>query len=167
MLGEIDFQHPLFAPFADPRFSDFTRIHFGNIAGSIRRKSPARGCWRDSTGTPMRRSRNSVGTGRLFVLTSGWHPGTASWPCPRSSCRCFYSCWNKRRRQRHAGAIPGRDAVTPERGATNSAAGHLPQTGWHDGRFISGQRKFFGNGSARHLHNHMRSRRRFASISIR
>src|SRR5262249_36303899 len=28
MLGEIDFQHPLFAPFADPRFSDFTKIHF-------------------------------------------------------------------------------------------------------------------------------------------
>jgi hypothetical protein len=28
MLGQIDFQHPLFAPFADPRFSDFTKIHF-------------------------------------------------------------------------------------------------------------------------------------------
>ncbi|PYK98698.1 MAG: hypothetical protein DME19_11480 [Verrucomicrobia bacterium] len=28
MLGQIDFQHPLFAPFADPRYSDFTRIHF-------------------------------------------------------------------------------------------------------------------------------------------
>jgi hypothetical protein len=28
LLGEIDFQHPFFAPFADPRFSDFTKIHF-------------------------------------------------------------------------------------------------------------------------------------------
>src|SRR5207244_3720624 len=28
MLAEIDFRHPLFAPFADPRFSDFTKIHF-------------------------------------------------------------------------------------------------------------------------------------------
>jgi len=28
MLGQIDFEHPLFAPFADPRFSDFTKIHF-------------------------------------------------------------------------------------------------------------------------------------------
>ena len=28
MLARIDFQHPLFAPFADPRFSDFTKIHF-------------------------------------------------------------------------------------------------------------------------------------------
>jgi len=28
MLAQIDFAHPLFAPFADPRFSDFTKIHF-------------------------------------------------------------------------------------------------------------------------------------------
>lgn len=28
MLAQIDFTHPLFAPFADPRFSDFTKIHF-------------------------------------------------------------------------------------------------------------------------------------------
>jgi len=27
MLGEMDFRHPLFAAFADARFSDFTRIH--------------------------------------------------------------------------------------------------------------------------------------------
>jgi hypothetical protein len=30
MLGEIDFRHPLFEPFAEPRFSDFTKIHFWN-----------------------------------------------------------------------------------------------------------------------------------------
>ena len=28
IFAEIDFSHPLFAPFADPRFSDFTKIHF-------------------------------------------------------------------------------------------------------------------------------------------
>ncbi len=28
MLGQIDFEHPLFAPFADPRFSDFTKLRF-------------------------------------------------------------------------------------------------------------------------------------------
>ena len=28
LFGEIDFSHPIFAPFADPRFSDFSRIHF-------------------------------------------------------------------------------------------------------------------------------------------
>ncbi len=28
LLAQIDFQHPLFTPFNDPRFSDFTKIHF-------------------------------------------------------------------------------------------------------------------------------------------
>jgi hypothetical protein len=28
LLGEIDFTHPLFLPFANPRYSDFTKIHF-------------------------------------------------------------------------------------------------------------------------------------------
>ncbi|MBL6765033.1 MAG: BatA domain-containing protein [Verrucomicrobiae bacterium] len=28
LLGEIDFRHPLFAPFADPRYGDFSKIHF-------------------------------------------------------------------------------------------------------------------------------------------
>ncbi|MEX2177048.1 MAG: BatA domain-containing protein [Pirellulaceae bacterium] len=28
LLGEIDFTHPLFVPFANPRYSDFTKIHF-------------------------------------------------------------------------------------------------------------------------------------------
>ena len=28
LLGKIDFQHPLFEPFADPRFSNFSKIHF-------------------------------------------------------------------------------------------------------------------------------------------
>jgi len=28
LLGEIDFRHPLFSPFADARYSDFSKIHF-------------------------------------------------------------------------------------------------------------------------------------------
>ena len=28
LLGQLDFEHPLLAPFSDPRFSDFTKIHF-------------------------------------------------------------------------------------------------------------------------------------------
>ena len=28
VFGQLDFQHPLFAPFADPLYSDFTRIRF-------------------------------------------------------------------------------------------------------------------------------------------
>jgi hypothetical protein len=74
MLDSIDFQHPLFAPFSDPRFGDFTRIHF----------------WRyrriDSAGHPQARVlakfdsgdpawlEIAVGSGSLLVWTSGWHP---------------------------------------------------------------------------------------------
>jgi hypothetical protein len=74
MLTEIDFRHPLFAPFADVRFSDFTKIHF----------------WKhrrvDAAGIPGARLLAQfdngdaaivevpVGRGRLLLLASGWHP---------------------------------------------------------------------------------------------
>jgi hypothetical protein len=74
MLGEMDFRHPIFASFADPRFSDFTKIHF----------------WKyyrlDPTGLPGARVLASfdsgdpslvevpTGKGRILILTSGWQP---------------------------------------------------------------------------------------------
>jgi len=74
MLGQIDFEDPLFAPFADPRFSDFTKIHFWKY----RRLDPAqlpgaRVLARFDDGGPalMEMPR---GKGRLLVLTSGWQP---------------------------------------------------------------------------------------------
>lgn len=74
MLAEIDFQHPLFAPFADPRFSDFTKIHFWQY----RRLDPAalpgaRVIARFDSGAPALLEM-PVGQGRLYVLASGWHP---------------------------------------------------------------------------------------------
>ena len=73
MLGQIDFEHPLFAPFADPRFSDFTKIHFwkhrrletGNIPAA---RVLARFDNGDAALVEIPR-----GKGRLFVLTAGWH----------------------------------------------------------------------------------------------
>jgi hypothetical protein len=74
MLSEIDFRHPLFAPFADPRFSDFTRIHFWNY----RRVEPAalpgaHVLARFDTGAPAI-LEIALGKGRVFILTSGWQP---------------------------------------------------------------------------------------------
>ena len=40
LLGEIDFSHPLFVPFANPRYSDFTKIHFWKHR-SFKLKEPA------------------------------------------------------------------------------------------------------------------------------
>jgi len=74
MLGRIDFEHPLFAPFADPRFSDFTKIHFWRhrrveLADLPGVDVPA--IFDD--GSPALFER-AVGAGRVIVLTSGWHP---------------------------------------------------------------------------------------------
>jgi Aerotolerance regulator N-terminal/von Willebrand factor type A domain len=74
MFGSIDFQHPLFASFADPRYNDFTKIHFWKhrkldtnglpdvrVAAQFDRGDPA------LVQVPFR-------GGTLLVLTSGWQP---------------------------------------------------------------------------------------------
>jgi hypothetical protein len=74
MLGEIDFRHPLFAPFADPRFSDFTKIHFWKYrrldASAV---SGARVVAAFDNGDPAL-VEAPVGKGRVLVLASGWQP---------------------------------------------------------------------------------------------
>lgn len=74
MLGEIDFQHPLFAPFADPRFSDFTKIHFWKHRRLDAARLPgARVLARFDDSNPAL-LQMPVGKGTLLILTSGWHP---------------------------------------------------------------------------------------------
>ena len=74
LLGEIDFAHPLFAPFADPRFSDFTHIHFWKhrrweIPSSVQTQVLAK----FDDGSPAL-AQISIGKGNLLVLASGWNP---------------------------------------------------------------------------------------------
>jgi hypothetical protein len=74
LLAEIDFTHPLFAPFADPRFSDFTKIHFWKHRRLATNNLPgARVLARFDNGDPAL-VQVPVGPGTLLVLTSGWHP---------------------------------------------------------------------------------------------
>lgn len=74
MLAEIDFRHPLFAPFADPRFSDFTKIHFWKYRKLDASAIPnARVLAKFETGDPAL-VEIPVGKGKVFVLTSGWQP---------------------------------------------------------------------------------------------
>jgi hypothetical protein len=74
MFAEIDFQHPLFASFADPRYSDFTKIHFWNYRKLDLTQIPgARVVARFDTGDPAL-AEVPLGRGRVYVLTSGWHP---------------------------------------------------------------------------------------------
>ncbi|MEO6244850.1 MAG: BatA domain-containing protein [Opitutaceae bacterium] len=74
MLAEIDFQHPLFAPFADPRFSDFTKIHFWKFRKlDVSGVSGARVIAKFDSGDPAL-VEVPAGKGRIYVLTSGWQP---------------------------------------------------------------------------------------------
>ena len=74
MLGEIAFDHPLFAPFAAPQFNDFTKIHYWKY-----RRLPAaalgeaRVLARYEDGDPAV-LETPLGKGRLVVMTSGWNP---------------------------------------------------------------------------------------------
>jgi hypothetical protein len=74
LLGEIAFDHPLFAPLAGPQFNDFTKIHFWKY-----RRIPS-----DTLGDARVLARfengdaavaeKALGKGRLVVLASGWNP---------------------------------------------------------------------------------------------
>jgi hypothetical protein len=74
MLGNVDFQHPLLAPFADPRFSDFTKIHFWKYRRFDDARLPgARSVARFDSGDPAL-VEIPVGRGRIFVFASTWRP---------------------------------------------------------------------------------------------
>jgi hypothetical protein len=73
LLSEIDFEDPLFVPFAQARFADFTGIHFWKHR---RIRLPTRASRhvlaRFDDGDPFL-IRESVGEGRCWVVSSGWH----------------------------------------------------------------------------------------------
>ncbi|MBM3836599.1 MAG: VWA domain-containing protein [Verrucomicrobia bacterium] len=74
MFGEVKFDHPLFAPFADPRFSDFTKIHFWKHRRVVAEQIPgARILARLDNGNPAL-IESSAGHGSLLVLCAGWQP---------------------------------------------------------------------------------------------
>jgi Mg-chelatase subunit ChlD len=74
LLGGIDFTHPVFAPFADPRFSDFTHIHFWKHRRvEIPAAALARVLAKFDDGSPAL-LQFAVGKGNLLVLASGWNP---------------------------------------------------------------------------------------------
>lgn len=74
LLAGIDFEHPLFAPFSDPRFSDFSRIHFWKYRRlDTNGLTGLRTLARLDDGSPAL-AEIPVGRGRVFVLAAGWHP---------------------------------------------------------------------------------------------
>jgi Aerotolerance regulator N-terminal len=97
LIGEVAFDHPLFAPFAAPQYSDFTKIHFWkhrkiDVGGGSRprpdgadvgqRPSAAPGQPRSAGPYVLARFENgdpavieqSIGKGSVVVMASGWTP---------------------------------------------------------------------------------------------
>ncbi|HET6406983.1 MAG TPA: hypothetical protein VFG14_03810, partial [Chthoniobacteraceae bacterium] len=74
LLGEINFQHPLFAPFADSRFSDFTKIHYWKHRQLDAAAIPgAQVIAKFDRGAPAV-VQVPLGRGSVVVFTSSWRP---------------------------------------------------------------------------------------------
>jgi hypothetical protein len=76
MLGQIAFDHPLFAPLSAAQFNDFTKIHFWKyrrINPEAISASDTRVLARFENGDPAMVEK-TLGRGRLIVFSSGWNP---------------------------------------------------------------------------------------------
>jgi hypothetical protein len=74
LLGQISFHHPLFAPFSDARYNDFTKIHFWRYrALNLANLTNATVIAAFDSGIPML-AEIPVSKGRLLVLGTTWRP---------------------------------------------------------------------------------------------
>ncbi len=74
MLGRLEFEHPLLKPFSDPRFGDFTRIHFWKYRRVNVADCPGAGVLARFDNNDPAWFEVPVGRGTLLVWTSGWQP---------------------------------------------------------------------------------------------
>jgi Mg-chelatase subunit ChlD len=74
MLVDIDFDHPLFAPFQNPQFSSFNKIHFWQYREiQLPADHASRVLARFDNGHPALLEQQ-VGDGVVWILTSSWQP---------------------------------------------------------------------------------------------
>jgi hypothetical protein len=91
MIEQIDFSHPIFAPFAEPRFSDFTKIHFWKLRQiSTNGLADASVLARFDNGAPAL-LEVGLGTGKLLVLASGWQPADSQFALSTKFVPLLYS----------------------------------------------------------------------------
>ena len=74
MLADIDFEHPVFSPFSDPRFADFTRIHVWRHRRMALDSIPHGRILAKYDNGDTALAELPLGRGRVLVFTSGWHP---------------------------------------------------------------------------------------------
>lgn len=74
LMSAIDYQHPVFAPFADPRYNDFSKIRFwSHRAIELPADAEVEVVARFDDASPML-IQKSLGAGNVWVLASGWQP---------------------------------------------------------------------------------------------
>jgi hypothetical protein len=128
LLGEIDFMHPIFAGFANPRYSDFTKIHFWRHQRiTVKEPAATRVVARFDNGDPAILER-SIGTGRVLILTSGWQPdesqlALSSKFVPIIQAIVDMACGTP---LRSANLLVGRPVPLPARGASQSLSIEKP-----------------------------------------
>lgn len=97
LLGKIDFQHPIFAPFADTRFNDFSKIHFWShqLIEGIDLLDP-------SVSIPASFDNDSPallirqhGSGWLVILTSSWAPSDSQLALSTKFVPLLYTLMNQ------------------------------------------------------------------------
>ncbi|MDQ8184043.1 BatA domain-containing protein [Pelagicoccus sp. SDUM812002] len=77
LIGEVDFGHPLFAPFASPRYSNFANINIWK-APEMATPDSATILARFDDKTPLLSSL-PISEGTLYVWTGSWDPADSQW----------------------------------------------------------------------------------------
>ena len=84
MLGQIDFEHPLFSTFADARFADFSSIRFWQHRNLVFSEEDRQdGDWsivaKFDSGLPAIAEIAVGNGGRLILFATGWQPTDSQW----------------------------------------------------------------------------------------
>jgi len=91
MFGQMDFTHPLLAPFTDPRFGDFTKIRFWKHRTLSAHQLPgARIIARYDDNDPAI-LQVPVGRGHAFVFTFSWRPSDSQFALSSKFVPLLYS----------------------------------------------------------------------------
>ncbi len=77
LIGQIDYRHPVFRPFADPKYNDFSKIRIWNYRRCDVASDQTQVVGRFDNGDPWVLHR-SVGPGHVWVITAGWQPTASS-----------------------------------------------------------------------------------------
>lgn len=91
MFGQMDFTHPLLAPFADPRFGDFTKIRFWKHRKLATDKLPGVRTIASYDDHDPAILEIPVGRGRMFVFTFSWRPSDSQFALSSKFVPLLYS----------------------------------------------------------------------------